>query len=1044
MKIKQLSTDSIVARFLAWVTGVVMRYPRLFLYGQVVLFVLSILIAVKYPGIQFDTSRNNLVGSNKKYHQNFLRFKEEFPTQDDLVVVVESENAEKNRQFVERLGAKLEAETNVFHDVFYKGDLKMLGSKALLFVPDKDLADLSKTLKDFRPFIAQFTRTTNLLSLFNMVCAQFRTAKQEANAENDALVKALPALERIITQATASLRRQGIPPSPGITALFDPGEEAEQQIYITFGKGRIYLVTAQAPTEDLNGAAVIRLRQLVAETKIEVPGLNVGLTGEPVLELDEMAQSQKDTTVACVVSLVLCALIFIYGYQETGRPVKATVCLLVGLGYTLAFATLVIGHLNILTITFMPILIGLAIDYGVHLISRYEEELRRGRSKEAALTKAMVFTGQGIFTGGFTTAGGFLAMGLTNFKGIQEMGIICGGGLLVCMVPMMTMLPVLLLRGRQNVEDQEPGDALAEKRARIENLWLRRPVWTAGLTLALCALAATQLHKVYFDYNLLNMQSKGLPAVEFEKELIDSTPKGVLFGAVIATNLEQAAALEQQLTNLPAVASVDSITSFLSEDQTRKLTLVGDIKQELGTVRFADPDQKPVDLEELSGTLYSVGGYIGNALEEVQKPTSPMFSADDITDLTSLATNLYEKANSVSSFLNGQLEEPARQALEAYVSSKANPEDLKSNLVQNLNRIITGGCIYEKERFQKVELGLDTKALLAQSPRGEDLTRLNRLLLEEAYPLGLSGREKEILALRRQLHSIDQAIKALRKEMLRGDTNRVAANSLKLAEFQRSLFKDVHDTFQALRTQDNRAPLSVADLPPALHDRFVGVTGKYLLMVYPKEDVWKRENQKVFIDQVGKLYPNVTGTPVQLYHYTALLKDSYQQAAWYSLGAIALLVFLHFRSVACVVLALVPVAIGSLWLGGLMGWLGVPLNPANIMTLPLVIGIGVTNGIHILNRFAEEQTPSLLARSTGKAVLVSGLTAMAGFGSLILAEHQGIHSLGCVMTTGLATCMIAGLTFLPALLNLLMRPRVPTERPSADNARSTPGQEEPR
>ena len=97
--------------------------------------------------------------------------------------------------------------------------------------------------------------------------------------------------------------------------------------------------------------------------------------------MDEMAQSQKDTTVASVVSLVLCALIFIYGYQETGRPVKATLCLIIGLGYTLAFATLAIGHLNILTITFLPILIGLAIDYGVHLISRYEEELRRGQER---------------------------------------------------------------------------------------------------------------------------------------------------------------------------------------------------------------------------------------------------------------------------------------------------------------------------------------------------------------------------------------------------------------------------------------------------------------------------------------------------------------------------------------------------------------------------------------------------------------------------------------------------------------------------------------
>ena len=918
MKIRPLSVDSPVARFLAWLAGVVFCHPRLFLYPQLALFVLCIVYTVKY--LEFDTSRNNLVGSNKKYHQTFLRFKNEFPTQDDLVVVVESENTEKNRQFVERLGAKLDAETNLFHDVFYKGDLKMLGRKALLFVPDSDLTDLKKTLKDFRPFIAEFTHTTNLISLFKMVCSQFRTAKQEDNAENEALINALPALTRIITQATDSLRRPGTPPSPGITALFDPNGDADQQIYITFAKGRIYLVTAQAPTDELNTAAVVRLRQLVAETKTEVPGLNVGLTGEPVLELDEMAQSQKDTTVAIFVSLVLSALIFIYGYQETGRPVKATLCLIVGLGYTLAFATLVIGHLNILTITFMPILIGLAIDYGVHLISRYEEELRHGSSEEAALTKAMVYTGQGILTGGLTTAGGFLAMGLTDFKGIQEMGIICGGGLIVCLVPMMTMLPVLLLRGRQNVVDHEQGE-LAEKRARIENLWLRRPLWTAGVILVLCALAATQLHKVYFDYNLLNMQSEGLAAVEYEKDLINSTPKSVLFGAVIATNLEQAVAFEQQLTNLPAVSSIDSITGFLNEDQTRKLATIEDIKQDLASVCFEAPDPKPVDLQELSGTLYSLRGYLHAALEVIPQ------------------------------------DEPA---------------------------------------------------------------------------------------LRKELGSVADAILALRKEMLRGDTRRLAANSLKLAEYQRSLFADVRDTFQALRTQDNRAPLSVADLPQALHDRFIGVTGKYLLMVYPKGNVWKREVQKVFIDEVGKIYPNVTGTPVQLYHYTALLKDSYQEAAWYSLGAIALLVFVHFRSLICVALALVPVAIGSLWLGGLMGWLGVPLNPANIMTLPLVIGIGVTNGIHILNRFAEEQTPNILGRSTGKAVLVSGLTAMAGFGSLMLAQHRGIYSLGCVMTAGLATCMIAGLTFLPALLNLLMRPRGKTKQPSADNALSTLGREEPR
>ena len=918
MKIKRLTEDTWVARALAWLAESVFNHRRLFFYPQLVLFVVCVLYTVK--NLEFDTSRNDLVGAKKKYHQNFLRFKKEFPTQDDLVVVVESEDPDKNRQFVERLGSRLEAETNLFRDVFYKGDLKMLGSKALLFVPETDLQELKKTLGDYRPFIQQFTHTTNLVSLFSVINTQFRTAGREENAETESMVKALPALERIVTEATGSLQRPGNPPSPGINALFTPGEDAEQQIYITFAKGTIYLVSAQAPTEDLNAASVERLRQLLDMTRTEVPGVNAGLTGEPVLEHDEMAQSERDTTVASIASLLVCALIFIYGYQETGRPVKATFCLIIGLGYTMAFATLTVGHLNILTITFVPILIGLAIDYGVHLISRYEEELRKGRTERAALAKAIVYTGQGIFTGAFTTAGAFLAMAFTDFKGIQEMGIICGGGLLVCLVPMMTLLPVLLLKGRQNVLDQHVIEG-AERRARIENLWLQRPVLVTCLTVGLCAAAAIQIPKVYFDYNLLHMQSAGLPAVEFETKLLNSADKSVLFGAVIATNLEHAVALEQRLTNLTSVASIESITRFLNENQTRKLSMVGEIKSNLAAITFPDPDRRPVNIPELSATLYSLYGYLGAAYDEIQ-------------------TN-----------------EPA---------------------------------------------------------------------------------------LARQFLSLREAIGQLRREMLRGDETQRAAREAKLGLFQQAFFADVQETFQALKNQDNRSPLRVQDLPQALHDRFIGVTGKYLLMVYPKKDVWQRENQKEFIDQVDTVDPNVTGTPVQLYYYTYLLKRSYEEAARYSLLAIVLLVLLHFRSPMSLALALVPVGVGFLWLGGLMGYFGIPLNPANIMTLPLVIGIGVTNGIHILNRYAEEQTPSILARSTGKAVLVSGLTAIAGFGSLMLAKHQGIQSLGYVMSIGLATCMIAGLTFLPALLNLLTRVQEEKNRPSIDNARSTLGREEPR
>ena len=938
---KALSADSFLARSLAGLTVAVCRHPRWFFWPQAVLFMVCVVYALPRPygHLDFDMNRDNLVGPDQRYHQNYLRLQKEFTQQDDVVVVVESDNIEKNRQFVERIAAKMQMETNLFRDVFYQQSLVMMGSKALLYASETNLVEMKTMLRAAQPFVRQFTQTTNLVSFFEQINTAFRTAPREANADTKSLIQALPALTRIVTQATDSLQRPGTPPSPNVIALFDTSGSGVLSNYITFANGRIFLVTTHAPNaktngptvdqqhqrgrqtqDEVNGYVIDRLRQLVKQTQAEVPGLNVGITGMPVLDYDELAQSQKDITLASVVSLVLCALIFIYGYNEIGRPVKATICLVVGLAYTLAFTTLTVGHLNILTITFVPMLIGLAIDFGVHLITRYEEELRHGKTEAAALTKAMVFTGQGIFTGALTTAGAFLAMTLTHFKGIQEMGIICGGGLLICFIPMMTLLPVMLLRGRQNVIDHRATED--DTRARIENIWLQRPLLVMGITAGLCLAAFWEARKVHFDYNLIKMQSPSLPSVVFEHKLLDSADKSLLYGAVMADSLTNAVELREKIKQLPVVADVDPpfYGDFLM-DQSKKLELVGQIKQEIASFQFNPADLRPVDIYELSRTLYGLYGYLGNALEEV---------------------------------------------------GNSDPD-------------LTG-----------------------------------------------------------QLVSLRQAIENLRKVMLQGDAPMVAEHADKLAQFQQALFADLRDTFQLLQHQDDSTPLQVEDLPPALHDRFVGVTGKFLLQIYPNTDVWQRDNQEKFVTALRTVDGNVTGTPVQLYEYETLLKDSYVNAAWYSLAAIALMVLFHFRSLGAVILSLLPVVIGTLWLAGLMGWFGIPINLANIMTLPLVIGIGVTNGIHILNRFAEERTPGILSRSTGKAVLVSGLTAIAGFGSLILAKHRGIYSLGCLMATGIATCMIAGLTFLPALLNLLGRWRPLIKQPSADNSPSTPGQEEPR
>ena len=537
---KALSADTFLARLLSRLTTAVCRHPRWFFYPQAALFLVCVVYTTGY--LETDMNRDNLVGPNHKNHENYLRLQKEFPQQgNDLVVVVESESLEKNRQFVERIAAKMEVETNLFRDIFYQQSLSVMGAKALLFADEDDLVDLKGKLDDALPFLSQFTQTTNLITFFEQVNTDFRTTPRETNAQTESLIQAIPALTRIVAQAIDCLGRPGTPPSPSVTSLFNAGSETN--IYINYDHGRIFLVTAHAPSDKFNGQAIERLRQLVRETQTEVPGLNVGLIGEPVLDYDEMKQSQKDITVASIVSLVLCALIFIYGYNETGRPVKATICLVIGLGYTLAFTTLTVGHLNILTITFVPMLIGLAIDFGVHLVTRYEEELRHGKTEEAAMTRAMVFTGQGIFTGALTTASAFLAMAFTHFKGIQEMGIICGGGLLLCLVPMMTLLPVLLMRGRQNVIDHRTTED--DARARIENIWLQRPVLVVAITAGLCVLALVQSRKVYFDYNMQKLQSVGLPSVVFEQKLFAAADKSLLYGAVVADSLTNAIDLEE-------------------------------------------------------------------------------------------------------------------------------------------------------------------------------------------------------------------------------------------------------------------------------------------------------------------------------------------------------------------------------------------------------------------------------------------------------------------------------------------------------------------
>ena len=184
------------------------------------------------------------------------------------MVVVESDNAERNRQFIERLAARVAAETNLFTDLFYKTDLTTLGPKALLLVPEKNLEEMRRTLHDNRPFLQQLAQATNLNSLFGLINQQFLTANGQQNAGADFVIRSIPALQRIVEQGTHSCSTPGTPPSPGSRRSSARGTKPASDLH-HLRHGRIYLADGAGPQRDeFNAAAIERLRQFIQANPI--------------------------------------------------------------------------------------------------------------------------------------------------------------------------------------------------------------------------------------------------------------------------------------------------------------------------------------------------------------------------------------------------------------------------------------------------------------------------------------------------------------------------------------------------------------------------------------------------------------------------------------------------------------------------------------------------------------------------------------------------------------------------------------------------------
>ncbi|MEO1333910.1 MAG: MMPL family transporter, partial [Myxococcota bacterium] len=212
-------------------------------------------------------------------------------------------------------------------------------------------------------------------------------------------------------------------------------------------------------------------------------------------------------------------------------------------------------------------------------------------------------------------------------------------------------------------------------------------------------------------------------------------------------------------------------------------------------------------------------------------------------------------------------------------------------------------------------------------------------------------------------------------------------------------------------------------LPGSQHHRFAAVEGDgYAVYVSPAGDLWHRSDAEAFLGMLDRVAPDAVGAGLVLYRHSRYIVDGFRRAAAIAWILVFVAVWLSLRRFTDAALALVPVSVGLIWLLGAMGATGRSFDHANVVVLPIILGIGVDAGVHLMHRARESHTtlPTLLGR-TGTAISLSAATTAVGFGALMLAEYGAMRSFGSLMLIGLGAVWLAALAVLPALLVITRR-----------------------
>jgi hopanoid biosynthesis associated RND transporter like protein HpnN len=885
-----------------------LRYP----VAVVLTAVLGAVVALCYTAthLAFDSNRLDLISAGEHYTHLDAAFSRELADlPGSMVVVMQSQQPERAKAFATALAQRWETDAHIAQ-VLYHINVDTLKRKGLLYLSPDQLTELRQQLQAHHAFLHALAASPTLHTLFTLVNQEVTKALvshlftgflQEDTVQEKPpdLSLLLALLQQMNTWLEGSRRYQ----SPWASVLTESADAVSPDGFLWSDDHQLLFVFVRpkASVSDVSGfrTAIQRVQADVRALHKAYPETAVGLTGSAMLDSDEMVAAARDTTIASVIAVVGVTLLYVSLFHGVARPLLALGTLLIAVCWSLGVTTLTVGHLTIFSIVFMPMLLGLGIDYGSYFIARFEEEQAATRAIQPALIRTFVTTGPGLAATALTTAFTFGTLLVPGFKGVAELGFIGGSGMLLTLLATCTVLPASLVwherhrrvrptRQRRRGAER-PGDYLA--------VCYRYPRASLAASALLVGLSLWYIGRVGADFNLLHLQARGTESVVWEQKIFESTQQSPLFGELAAESLAEVTRKVAALKALPSVAKVESIMSVIPEEQAQKLPLIEALRPLLADISLQGGTAEVVDLE----TLRSILGRIGFKMADNDGGQAPQ-------------------------------------------------EDATRQQMQEVGRLIA--------QFDETT-----------ARRGDAEAR--------------------------------QALSALQAELMH----------------------DLGAQLALLQANVQAEPVTAADLPPELRARYIGAHGHYRIIVYPAANAWEFPPLTRFVKDIRAVDPDVLGTPIMNFELIRGMKEAYEQVGLYAFVGIVVLVLLTFRAVRPALLALMPLAVGSLWTLGLMGLFQLKFNVANLIVLPLIMAPAVEGGIMIIYRYREEASkgrrPAPLPPSTGRAVVFSSLSTIVGFASLMISDQQGIFSIGLLLTMGVASVLLASVTVLPSLLTIL-------------------------